>query len=66
MTEVTIPLLSNFEVGISNVVAHVEVGRKDQWKTLGTGEGRELSVLTAFLRGVVVHKGLRYVYSLPL
>lgn len=64
MTEITIPFLLNFEAGAGNVVAHVEIGRKDQWKALGTGEGRELSVFTAFLRGVVIHKGLRFTFLL--
>lgn len=62
MTEITIPLLSNTEFSATNVVAHVEVGRKDHWRTLGNGEGRELSVSSALLRGVVVHKGIKFVY----
>lgn len=60
---VDIPLLSNIVFGTNNAVARVELGRKDQWKTLGRGEAREVSVSSAILRGVVVHKGLRYALS---
>lgn len=58
-----IPLLSDFRSTSSNVLARVEIGRQDQWRSLGHGEGRELSVSSALLRGVVVHKGLRSVFS---
>ncbi|PSS37586.1 hypothetical protein PHLCEN_2v602 [Hermanssonia centrifuga] len=61
--ELHIPLLYNIDVGTRNAVARVELGRKDQWRTLGSGEGRELSVLSAFLRGVVVHNGLRGLFT---
>ncbi|KAI0348518.1 hypothetical protein BDW22DRAFT_1424674 [Trametopsis cervina] len=54
-----IPLLSNFALGTNKATAFVEIGRRDGWKTLGRGEGRELAVYSALLRGVVVHKGLR-------
>ncbi|KAI0788526.1 putative adipose-regulatory protein-domain-containing protein [Abortiporus biennis] len=54
-----IPLLSSFEVSSSSVIANIEVGRHDQWKGIGVGHGRELSVASAILRGVVVNKGLR-------
>lgn len=59
LTELNIPMLTNVEVGSSSASAHVEIGRRDHWKTIKTGEGRELSVSYAMLRGVVVHKGLR-------
>lgn len=45
------------------MVAYVEIGRNDQWRNLGSGQGRELSVVSASLRGVVVHSGLRYAFS---
>jgi len=54
-----IPLLHSFETSSTGVLAHLELGRADQWRTLGSGEGRELSVLSVLLRGVVVHKGFR-------
>ncbi|GJE87632.1 Seipin domain-containing protein [Phanerochaete sordida] len=57
--ELTIPMLTNVEMAKSGASAHVEIGRRDQWKTIRTGEGRELSVSSAMLRGVVVHHGLR-------
>ncbi|KAH8099430.1 putative adipose-regulatory protein-domain-containing protein [Cristinia sonorae] len=57
--DLDIPLLTAFETPFTNVLAHLEVGRADQWKSLGNGQGRELSVASAQLRGVVVHKGIR-------
>ncbi|CAL1695534.1 unnamed protein product [Somion occarium] len=57
--ELKIPLLSNFQSSSSNVIARVELGRQDYWKSIGKGEGRELTVSSALLRGVVVNKGLR-------
>ncbi|KIP11421.1 hypothetical protein PHLGIDRAFT_474304 [Phlebiopsis gigantea 11061_1 CR5-6] len=63
MVEIAIPLLSNIETGTSSAIAHVELGRQDHWRTLGTGEGRELSVSSALLRGMVVHKGIRGLFT---
>ncbi|KAK7694793.1 hypothetical protein QCA50_001981 [Cerrena zonata] len=54
-----IPLLSEFRSTSNNVLARIELGRQDHWRSLANGEGRELSVSSALLRGVVVHKGLR-------
>lgn len=54
-----VPLLSAFESGYSNVLAYLEIGRADQWRSLGNGEGRELNVVSVTLRGIVVHKGFR-------
>ncbi|KAF7306789.1 hypothetical protein MIND_00470600 [Mycena indigotica] len=56
---VHIPLLTSYATGTSNVVADVEIGRRDHWKSLGSEQGRELSVVSATLNGVVVHHGLR-------
>ncbi|KAJ7092576.1 putative adipose-regulatory protein-domain-containing protein [Mycena epipterygia] len=64
---VHVPLLTSYATGASHVVASVEVGRRDNWKGLGNGQGRELSVVAASLRGVVVHHGIRgLVTRLPL
>ncbi|KAJ7786159.1 putative adipose-regulatory protein-domain-containing protein [Mycena metata] len=64
---VEVPLLTAYAAGVSHVVATVEVGRRDNWKSLGNEQGRELSVITASLRGVVVHHGIRgLVTRLPL
>ncbi|KAJ7487445.1 hypothetical protein B0H11DRAFT_1860466 [Mycena galericulata] len=57
--DVVVPLLTAYATGASNVIARVEVGRRDHWKGLGNEQARELSVVTASLRGVVVHHGLR-------
>jgi uncharacterized membrane protein len=37
----------------------VELGRRDGWRALGNGEGRELSVFSASLRGTVKRHGIR-------
>jgi hypothetical protein len=58
-----IPLLSRVVFHASSAHAVLEVGRRDHWRGLGQGEGRELSVVRAVLRGVVVHRGFRYVMS---
>lgn len=59
MVGITIPLLSSFAPGTSRVIAKVELGRRDGWKNLGEGHGRELSVVSASLRGVIKLRGLR-------
>ncbi|KAF8577892.1 hypothetical protein K439DRAFT_1363629 [Ramaria rubella] len=58
-TTVDIPLLSQFVSGTSTVNARLELGRSDGWKSIGTGQARELSVLEAILKGTVRPKGLR-------
>ncbi|KAI0304997.1 putative adipose-regulatory protein-domain-containing protein [Russula brevipes] len=62
-TTLKIPLLSRYESGVSRVIARVELGRQDGWKSIGSGEGRELSVLTAFIKGRVRPQGIRGVIS---
>ncbi|KAF7800046.1 hypothetical protein EIP86_011289 [Pleurotus ostreatoroseus] len=57
--QLNVPMISSMEPGVNTLIAQVELGRRDQWKTIGNGEGRELSVLSALLRGVVVHEGFR-------
>lgn len=39
--------------------ARIDLGRRDGWKSLGSGEGRELSVWNAALRGAVRRHGIR-------
>ncbi|KAI0051650.1 hypothetical protein FA95DRAFT_1533918 [Auriscalpium vulgare] len=58
-----IRFLSAFTPGTRIVSARVELGRRDGWRSLGSGEGRELSVLAASLHGVVLHRGLRGLVS---
>lgn len=62
-TSLTIPLLSRYVSGVSRVVARIELGRQDSWKSIGSGEGKELSVLTAFIKGSVRPQGIRSVSS---
>ena len=52
-------LVPSFSIDSKSAIARVELGRRDQWKSIGSGEGRELTVFSAVLRGVVVHKGVR-------
>ncbi|ESK98056.1 adipose-regulatory protein [Moniliophthora roreri MCA 2997] len=54
-----IPFFSSFIPGTSQVEAEVHLGRHDFWKSVGRGEGREISVLSAELRGAVAHHGIR-------
>ncbi|CAK5264588.1 unnamed protein product [Mycena citricolor] len=56
---IRVPVLSSYAAGTSKLAVHIEVGRRDNWKTLGTGQGRELSVTSASLHGTVVHHGIR-------
>ncbi|GLB36011.1 putative adipose-regulatory protein (Seipin) [Lyophyllum shimeji] len=55
----TVPMLASFVPGTSMLLAFVEVGRRDGWRSLGKGEGREISVIAASVRGSVVHHGIR-------
>ena len=63
-TKIDIPLLSQFTFGTSIVNARLELGRSDGWRSIGTGQGRELSVLEATLEGIVRPKGIRYLILL--
>ncbi|KAF5312844.1 hypothetical protein D9619_003128 [Psilocybe cf. subviscida] len=56
---VTVPLLESFVAPKSRLAALVEVGRHDRWTLVGAGEGREVSVASAKLRGLVVPHGIR-------
>ncbi|PPQ63011.1 hypothetical protein CVT24_006117 [Panaeolus cyanescens] len=58
-TNIKVPLLQSFSSSASQLVGSVEVGRRDHWRTVGTGEGRELSVISASLRGLAVPHGIR-------
>lgn len=57
--DVVVPLLSNLAPGTSRVIATVILGRQDGWKSLGSGEGREVTVLDAHLRGAIRYHGIR-------
>ena len=47
--------------GTSQLRARIELGRNDGWRSLGSGQGRELSVQSASIQGTVRPEGLRYV-----
>ncbi|KAG1870994.1 hypothetical protein C8R48DRAFT_697337 [Suillus tomentosus] len=59
LVNLDILFLESHAPGASRVIARVELGRRDGWRALGNGEGRELSVFSAFLRGAVKHHGIR-------
>ena len=61
MSKLKVPLMSNFVTVSSSVVAKVDLGRRDGWKGIGYGEGRELSVYSATLKGALRHHGVRFV-----
>ncbi|CDO73203.1 hypothetical protein BN946_scf185007.g258 [Trametes cinnabarina] len=61
--DLNIPMLKDFVLGTTRALARVELGRRDQWKTLGVGHGREVSVLSGYIRGVVLHHGVRGLIS---
>ncbi|KAF8560232.1 hypothetical protein OG21DRAFT_1473689 [Imleria badia] len=58
-----VPLLSSHVPGTSKMNARIDLGRRDGWKSLGNGEGRELSVWNAVLRGAVRRHGIRGLMS---
>ncbi|KAF9650082.1 hypothetical protein BDM02DRAFT_1535313 [Thelephora ganbajun] len=58
-SKLKVPLLDNFATGTNLVIAKIDLGRRDGWKGIGRGEGRELSVYSATLRGTLRHHGMR-------
>jgi hypothetical protein len=63
LIDLDLPLLSSHVPASSRMNARIDLGRRDGWKTLGTGEGRELSVWNAALRGAVRRRGIRGLVS---
>ena len=59
LIDLDVPLLSSYVPGTSNMIARIDLGRRDGWKSLGNGEGRELSVWNAALKGAVRLQGIR-------
>jgi len=59
LVDMNVPLLTSYAAGTTQVVAYLTLGRKDGWRSLGSGEGREISVLSASLRGEIRHHGVR-------
>jgi hypothetical protein len=62
-SKLKVPLIDNFATGSSSVMAKVDLGRRDGWKGLGRGEGKEVSVHSATLRGTLRHRGIRFVLT---
>lgn len=61
MSKLKVPMINNFVAESNPVIAKVDLGRRDGWKGIGHGEGRELSVYSITLRGVLRHRGVRFV-----
>ncbi|KAF9475635.1 hypothetical protein BDN70DRAFT_883523 [Pholiota conissans] len=59
IARMNVPLIESFIASKSDVFAAVEIGRRDGWTTLGTGQGREVSVVSASLTGLAVPHGIR-------
>ncbi|KAF8203713.1 hypothetical protein BJ912DRAFT_208655 [Pholiota molesta] len=58
-TRLKVPLIESFTASRSDMVAAVEIGRRDSWTTLGLGHGREVSIVSASLIGLAVPHGIR-------
>jgi len=54
-----IALLDSFISRTTNILARVEIGRQDGWKSIGDGRGREVSVIAASLHGRAIPHGVR-------
>lgn len=63
MSKLKVPLMDSFVTVSKSVIAKVDLGRRDGWKGIGRGEGRELSVYSTTLRGVLRHRGVRFVLA---
>ena len=59
-SKLKVPLINDLVTGTNLVKAKVDLGRRDGWRGIGRGEGRELSVYSATLRGALKHRGMRY------
>ena len=59
----SVVLLNSFKPSSSRTYGRIQLGREDSWKTLGPGEGRELTVFSTELRGAVRPKGLQTITS---
>lgn len=62
-SKLKVPLMESFVTVSNSVIAKVDLGRRDGWKGIGRGEGRELSVYSATLRGSLRHRGIRFVLA---
>lgn len=56
---ISVPLVDAFVASSSNLEAIVEIGRRDSWTTVGRGEGREVNIASASLRGLAIPHGIR-------
>ena len=59
LIDLDVLLLSSYVPGTSNMIARIDLGRRDGWKNLGTGQGREVSVWNAALKGALRLHGIR-------
>ncbi|KAG9314244.1 putative adipose-regulatory protein-domain-containing protein [Chiua virens] len=63
LIDLNVPLLYSYLPATSALNARIDLGRKDGWKGVGEGVGRELSVWNAALKGVVRLHGIRGLVS---
>ncbi|KAG8951631.1 hypothetical protein FRC04_005919 [Tulasnella sp. 424] len=63
-TTVTVPIFDSLVPGYGTVRAKIEVGRQDGWTTVGKGEGKELAVVQAFIKGNVKLRGLTAILAI--
>ncbi|KAG9035795.1 hypothetical protein FS837_001820 [Tulasnella sp. UAMH 9824] len=63
-TTVTIPVFDSLVPSHSTVRARIEVGRQDGWTNVGKGEGKELAVAQAFIKGNVKLRGLTAILAI--
>jgi hypothetical protein len=54
-----VPLLDSFVTTSSILAATVDIGRADSWTTIGAGQGREVNILFASLKGIAIPHGIR-------
>ncbi|KAG8979856.1 hypothetical protein FRB90_007868, partial [Tulasnella sp. 427] len=61
---IVVPLFDSLVPTYSNVRARIEVGRPDSWTSVGKGEGKELAVVEAFIKGNVKLRGLTAILAI--
>jgi len=61
--KISIPLLYEFTTGTSDVNVRLEIGRSDGWRSVGAGQGQELTVLEAILKGAIRPTGIRAILT---
>ena len=58
LLDLRLALLESFNAPTPRLKAYVELGRRDLWKNIGKGEGRELTVVSAAIHANIRPRGL--------